>query len=103
MILGDLKVGIDEPHMKSFCKTYNPTDLIKQPTCYKNPNNSTCIDLILINVPRKFQSTCVIEKGLSDFHVMTLTITGKTLKKRGLESLIIGHLNIFPTKNLESL
>ena len=90
LILGDFNVGIDESHMKSFFKTYNLLNLIKQPTCYKNPdNNPTCIDLILTNVLRKFQSTCVIETELSDFHLMTL-ITMR--KARGLESLIIGHL-----------
>ena len=90
LILGDFNVGIDESHMKSFFKTYNLLNLIKQPTCYENPdNNPTCIDLILTNVLRKFQSTCVIETELSDFHLMTLITIRKA---RGLESLIIGHL-----------
>ena len=80
LILGDFNIEIDEPHMKSFCETYNLTNLIKQPTCYKNPDNPTCIDLILTNDPRTFQSTCVIETGLSDFHLMTLTIMRKTFK-----------------------
>ena len=48
-------------------------NLVRQPTCYKNPSNPVCIDLILTNVPRSFQSTCVVETGLSDFHLMTLT------------------------------
>ena len=60
--------------MKAFCDYYNLISLIKQPTCYKNPNNPTCIDLILSNTSRNFQSTCVIETGLSDFHLMTLTV-----------------------------
>ena len=68
LILGDFNVGIDEPQMKSFCETYNLTGLIKHPTCFKNPDNPTCIDLILTKVPRTFQSTSVIERGLSDFH-----------------------------------
>ena len=66
--------------MKAFCDNYNLTSLIKQPACYKNPNNPTCIDLILSNTPRSFQSTGVIEKGLSDFHLMTLTATKKALE-----------------------
>ena len=57
--------------MKTFCENYSLQNLIKQPTCYKNPSRPTCIDLILTNVPRSFQSTCVIETGLSDFHLMT--------------------------------
>ena len=77
-ILGHFNVGIDEPHVKSFCETYYLTNLIKQPTCYKSPDNPICIDLILTNAPRTFQSTCVVETGLSDFHLMTLTVTKKT-------------------------
>ena len=82
MILGDFNVGIDEVHMKFFCEAYNLTNLIKQPTCYKNPDNPTCIDLILTNDPRTFQSTGAIERGLSGFHLLTLTIMRKTFKKQ---------------------
>ena len=77
LILGDFNVEIEEANMKSFCENYNLKSLIKQPTCYKNPNKPT----ILTNVPRMFQSTCVLETGLSDFHLMTVTIMRKTFKK----------------------
>ena len=36
---------------------------------------------MLTNVPRSFQSTCVIETGLLDFHLMTLTVMKKSFKK----------------------
>ena len=52
--------GTDESHMKSFSENYGLTNLITQPTCYKNSTNSTCIDLLLTNVPRNFQSTYLI-------------------------------------------
>ena len=81
LILGDFNVGIVEQHMKAFCDNYKLTSLIKQPTCYKNPNNPTFIDLILSNTPRSFQSTCVIEAALSDFHLMTLTVMKKSFRK----------------------
>ena len=81
MILGDFNVEIEETNMESFCQYYNPKSLIKQPTCYKNPNKPTCIDLILTNFPRMFQSTCVIQTGLSDFHSMTVTVMRKNFKK----------------------
>ena len=32
-------------------------------------------------MPHSFQSTCVIETGLSEFHLMTLTVTRKNFKK----------------------
>ena len=67
--------------MKNFCDSYSPTSLIKQPTCYKNPSHPKCFDLIFTNVPRSFQTSCVIETGLLDFHLMTLTVMRKTFKK----------------------
>ena len=79
IFLGDFNVTDDEHHMKSFCENYGLKNLIRQPTCYKNPSNPVCIDLILTNVPRSFQSTCVVETGLSDFHLMT--VMRKSFKK----------------------
>ena len=81
IILGDFNVGVEEPNMKTFCENYTLQSLIKQHTCYKNPSRPTCIDLILTKVPRSFQSTCVIEIWLSDFHLMTLPVMKKSVKK----------------------
>ena len=77
IFLGDFNVTDDEQHMKLFCKYYGLKNLIRQPTCYKNPSNPVCIDLILTNVPHSFQTTCVVETGLSDFHLTTLTVMRK--------------------------
>ena len=80
IILGDFNMGVEELHMVFiwFCENYNLQNLIKQPTCYKNPSRPTSIDLILTNVPRSFQSNWFIETGLSDFHLMTLTVMKKS-------------------------
>ena len=64
VFLGNFNAGIEENTMKSFCESYNLTNLIKQPTCLKNPEKPSCIDLILTNRPKSFQTTCVIETGL---------------------------------------
>ena len=81
LLLGDFNAGIEEKHMKCFCDNYNLKSLTKQPTCYKNLDNATCIDLLLTNAPRSFPSTCVLETELSDFHLMTLTVMRKIFKK----------------------
>ena len=81
IFLGDFNVTDDEHHMKSFCENYGLKNLIRQPTCYKNPSNPVCIDLILTNVLRSYQNTCVVETGLPDFHLMTLTVMRKSFKK----------------------
>ena len=67
--------------MKTFCDSYSLTSLIKQPTCSKNPSHPKCIDLILTNVPRSGQTTCVIEARQSNFHLMALTVMTKSFKK----------------------
>ena len=47
--------------------------LINVPTCYKNFDNPTSIDLILPNRPSYFQRSTLFETGLSDFHLLTIT------------------------------
>ena len=54
--------------------TYNLKSLVKQKTCFKNPDNPSCIDLILTNSRRSFQDSSVFETGLSDFHKLTTTV-----------------------------
>ena len=85
LVLSEFSVEIEEANMKSFGENYNLKSLIKQPTCYKNSNKNTHIDLILTSVPRMFQSTCVIETGLSDLHLITVTVMGKLSRKYVLE------------------
>ena len=46
------------------------TKLIKEQTCFQNPDNPICTDLILTNKPLSFKSTYVIGAELSDFYKM---------------------------------
>ena len=39
---------------------YNLTSMINKPTCYKNSDKPTYIDLILTNCPGSFRDFCVI-------------------------------------------
>ena len=54
---------------------------MKEPNCYKNPDNPSCIDLFLTNRPRTFQCTTTIETGISDFHKLVVTVL-KTYQKQ---------------------
>ena len=71
LVIGDLNSEISEIAMSEFCKTYNLQNLVKDPTCYKNPSKPTCIDLILTNFPKSFQHTQIIKTRLSDFQKLT--------------------------------
>ena len=79
MIIGYFNVEANNSAI--FCDTYNLKNVIKEPTCYKNPNKSSCIDLMLTNKPRSFKHSFVIETGLSDFHRMTVTVMKATFEK----------------------
>ena len=80
--LGDFNSEVKETSMSEFCEIYNLKNLVKDPTCFKNPHNPSCIDLILTNKSRSFQNTVVIETGLSDCHKMTLTVLKSDFKKQ---------------------
>ena len=81
ILIGDFNVSIDDPHMESFCESYRFKSLIKDPTCFKNPENSSCIDLILTNSSYSFQNSCEIETDLSDFHKMIVLGMKTTFQK----------------------
>ena len=57
-----------------FMSTYNLKSSVKQKTCFKNPDNPPCIDLILTNSLRSFQDSSVFDTGLSDFHKLATTV-----------------------------
>ena len=59
--------------MENFSNLNCLQSLIQEPTCYKNPSQPTCIDLILTNRPSYFQHSEVFETNLSDFHLLTVT------------------------------
>ena len=72
--MGDFKAEILEPNLASLCTIYILKNFIKKPTCYKNPDNPSCTDLILTNCPNYFQNSLTFETGLSDFHKLILTL-----------------------------
>ena len=74
-----------DKNLKDFCNLYLLKNLIKKPTCFKNPENPKTIDLILTNRPRSFCNSDTLETGLSDFHKLTVTVLNvfqKTITKR---------------------
>ena len=81
IIIGDFNVGVSDLYLKYFRNAHNLRSLIKESTFYKNPENPSCIDLILTNSHLSFQGSCVVETGLSDFHRMVVTIMKTAFQK----------------------
>ena len=61
LLLGDFNAKVENNFLKEFCDLYGMKSLIRIPTCYKNPANPTCIDLMLTNSKRSFQNSCTME------------------------------------------
>ena len=74
IVTGDFNIEADSKEMSSFYDTFDLTIFIKQPRCYKNPDNPSCIDLILTD-------PSVFKTGLFDFHRMILIVTKMTFQK----------------------
>ena len=84
--MDDFNVEPNDATMKNFCQIYGCKNIVKDKTCFKNPINPTCIDLIITNRPKSFQESEVIER---------CSITNKNRKLFNIESI-----NIFPMKHL---
>ena len=73
-MLGDFNAENTEPILSEFLEQYEAKKIMKNKTCFKNPDRLTCIDLFLTNSPHSFQNTVTISTGLSDFHKMIITV-----------------------------
>lgn len=69
ILQGDFISCMEDSPIKKFCETYKLRNFIKDPTCFKNPENTTCVDLAL-----SFKNIYAIEIGLSLFHKMVVGV-----------------------------
>ena len=83
-----------EPKVDTYLK-----NLIKEPTCFKNPEKPSIIDLILTNKPKCFQHSCTYETGISDFHKMAITVMKVIFKKQKPKIIFYRNYNNFDKKS----
>ena len=69
--------GLNENHFSELIDTFNQTNLVKTPTCFKT-TRGTLLDVLLTNKPNSFQKTGVCKMGLRDCHKMVFTIFRST-------------------------
>ena len=60
ILLGDFNTEPTDTILSYFCEIFNFKNLIKDKTCFKNPNKPSCIDLIITNRPKSLQNYMVI-------------------------------------------
>ena len=102
VFIGDFNVNTSDSSMKEFCSLNGLKNLINEPTCYKNSEKPTCIDLILTNQPTLFQRSAVLETGLSDFHLLTVTQFKMSFQKANPVLLLIGTTKTMIMMSLKS-
>ena len=63
IMMGDFNCDVDNKHennkILNFCESFSLTNIVKEPTCFKNPIKPTCIDLIITNRKERFSDTTV--------------------------------------------
>ena len=67
--------------LDDFLDAFHAKNLVKDPTCYANPANPSCLDIFITNSFRSFQSTTTATTGLSDCHKMVVTVLKTTFPK----------------------
>ena len=72
---------MSEPSLNEFCQTYSLESIVNKPTCFKNPKNPSCIDLMLTNRQERFLKGKTVETGLSDIHKITVSVFKNKLQK----------------------
>ena len=97
--MGDFDADPADTAVSDFCEIYNLKKIIREKTCFKNPNNPSCIDLIITNMPKSFQNAMVIETGLSDFHKLCIMVM-KMYYSRQKPTII--HYRKFKDFNIDS-
>ena len=88
ILLGDFNLESTELAVRDFCEIFGCKNLINNNTCFKNLLKPCCIDPIITNRPKSFQSHVAVETRLSGFHKMTLTVMKVFYKKKQKWSII---------------
>ena len=81
IVIGDINVTEFNISEENSCNIYSFKNLIKIPTCFKNPYDPNCIDLTMTNRSKSFQNFCVTVIESSDFHKKTVSVLGSHLPK----------------------
>ena len=81
LLAGDFNLQEGEDLLDDFMDEFHSKNLVKETTCFKNPENPSCIDLFITNSHGSFQKTSTVSTGLSDFHKMVVIVLKTTFPK----------------------
>ena len=90
---------IQKPIHSKFLEQYEAKNIMKNKTCFKNPDRPTCIDLFLANNPHSFQNTMMISIELPDFHKMIITVLKSSFIKLKSREIYYSDYKNFSTNS----
>ena len=73
IIIGDVNMENETP-LNNFMETFGLVNLIREPTCFKSPENPSSIDVILTNKKKSFLKSGTYERGVYDHHKLIFTV-----------------------------
>ena len=89
MLVGDFNLTVENKNLEVFVNTFDLECLIKKPICFQSTSPS-CIHLILTNKKEFFESSHVLEVGISDHHSLIMTALRSQLLKGNAKQSYIG-------------
>ena len=98
-LAGDFNAQVCEKSFHAFLYHHERTSINRYPTCYKNPNNPSCIDHILTNSPKRFFNTETVFIGLSDFHKLVLSLFKLHFPKAKAKEILCRNFRDFKEDN----
>ncbi len=83
-LMGDINVDFmkEKYVIQPELDVYGLVNLVKGPTCFKNPDNPSSVDVILCTCPRRISSTLNVNIGVSDHHNITLAASKLYVKRQ---------------------
>ena len=96
--IGHFSSEISERSMHDFCNVYNLESLSNTLTCFKNPENPSCVDFLLKNSKNNFDEAVVLESGISDFHKLVVSLLKSYFKKEDPKLIIHRDYKYFDNK-----
>ena len=69
------------------------------PTCFNNPKNYSCMNLVLTNKQERFLQTKNVETGRSDVHKMVFSVFKTGSKSKSQRWSHIVAINVLKLKN----
>ena len=102
LLVGDFNAVETELCLSKFLNQYDSRSLGKASTCFKNPQNPSCIDLIINNSPKSFQNTESIPTGLSDFHNMVVSVLKSEIPKGKPREISYRNYKNFDNSNFKA-